>query len=136
VKPELCRTFAVAGIDTNANPTDVFALVVKRHCEDVIRSANDKCELYEGLLTGSLQCKRTGETRKDGDKVYTIVQCCHARDGTVNTAAAGRRLLSGETLFGSAVNNPGATSGLQFQAEQSSAAALSGFAGLLAFLFL
>jgi hypothetical protein len=133
VKPELCRTFVVAGIDTNANPTDVFTLIVKRHCEDVTRSTVDKCPIYEALLTGSLQCKRTGE-RKDGDKVFTLVECCHARD---STPTVGRRLFSGETLFGSAVSNPGATSGLEFSAEdESSATALTGVAGLLGFLFL
>jgi hypothetical protein len=83
------------------------------------------------LLRDSLKCTREG-TKTIGEDVFDIIKCCH---GDPPSAAVGRRLLTSDDLLNGAAQNPGATEGLTFEVEESSAKVV-GVSGLMVTLAL
>jgi hypothetical protein len=128
-----CIEFFVKGMNSAADPTDVFSTIVKRHCEDPTAATKSRCDLFEPNLARTLYCKKTDATRTDGGVTYVGVKCCHASDPP---ATVGRRLLDSSGLFNDATNNPGAVGTLSFDSTSQSSATIAGLTGLSVLLAL
>jgi hypothetical protein len=133
VRRERCIVFRVGGLDTNAPFSEVFRLIVQKHCEDPAASVRDRCALFARRLRDSIRCtKESVYTDDRTGREFFRIKCCFANDPPM----VGRRLLTSDDLLTGSTNDPGATGSLTFTTEDESSASALSVMGLSALLFI